>query len=256
MNYILQLRAFDDFKLFDTKLSAGQNALWYALMSINNKTNWRPWFTVANSTLENLSGLSRSGIAKDRNILRQLKLIDFQSNGKKAASYHVYTLYTSDSTQDSVQDSTHNSTHSSAHNSVQDGAHSSTHNSSTLTKLNETETKQNKDNNAPSGFDDPVQRKHDEFVNDVWPKFPRQGNLTKTYEAYYESLLEGATKQEIIAGIENYTAAEKIKGTQQGYLHGSQRLMEERCWQDMVDLTALQNGDTDKPRTREDWLGE
>lgn len=143
MNYILQLRAFDDFKLFDTKLSAGQNALWYALMSINNKTNWRTWFTVANSTLENLSGLSRSGIVKDRNILRQLGLIDFQSNGKKATSYRVRVLYTSNSTQDSTQSSVQDGIQSSAHNRVQDSTQSSVQNSSTLTKQNK--TKQNDD---------------------------------------------------------------------------------------------------------------
>ncbi|MGL0750080.1 DnaD domain protein [Secundilactobacillus paracollinoides] len=141
MNYIQQLRAFDDFKLYDTKLSVGQNALWYALMSINNKSNWKTWFTVANSTLENLSGLSRSGIAKDRNILRQLGLIDFKSNGRKATSYRVCVLYTSNSAQDSVQDSTQGSVQDSTQGSVQ----GSVQDSSTLIKLNKTETKQEDD---------------------------------------------------------------------------------------------------------------
>ena len=105
MNYIQQIRAFDDFKLYKTRLSAGQIALWHALMSINNKTSWQEWFTAANVTLELFSGLSRSSILKDRNILKQLGLIDFKTNGQKATSYHVCILYMSNSNQDSMQDS-------------------------------------------------------------------------------------------------------------------------------------------------------
>lgn len=70
--------------MYETKLSSGQIALWYALMEINNKCAWIEWFTAANQTLETLSGLSRAGINKNRNVLKQLGLIDFKSNGKKA----------------------------------------------------------------------------------------------------------------------------------------------------------------------------
>ncbi|MGJ3946785.1 DnaD domain protein [Levilactobacillus brevis] len=137
MNYLQQIRAFDDYRLYEQKLSAGQVSLWYTLMSINNKTAWSTWFTAANATLESLSGLSRSGIVKNRNVLKQLGLIDFSSNGRKATSYRVSVLYTSDSAQGSVQ----RSTQSSAQHSVQ----RSTQHSSTLNKQNE--TKQNEINN-------------------------------------------------------------------------------------------------------------
>ena len=137
MNYLMQIRAFDDYRLYKQKLSAGQVSLWYTLMSINNKAGWSTWFTAANATLESLSGLSRSGIVKNRNVLKQLNLIDFSSNGRKATSYRVSVLYTSDSAQGSVQ----RSTQSSAQHSVQ----RSTQHSSTLNKQNE--TKQNEINN-------------------------------------------------------------------------------------------------------------
>jgi len=137
LNYLQQIRAFDDYRLYEQKLSAGQVSLWYTLMSINNKTAWSTWFTAANATLESLSGLSRSGIVKNRNVLKQLGLIDFSSNGRKATSYRVSVLYTSDSAQGSVQ----RSTQSSAQHSVQ----RSTQHSSTLNKQNE--TKQNEINN-------------------------------------------------------------------------------------------------------------
>lgn len=137
MNYLQQIRAFDDYRLYEQKLSAGQVSLWYTLMSINNKTAWSTWFTAANATLESLSGLSRSGIVKNRNVLKQLGLIDFSSNGRKATSYRVSVLYTSDSAQGSTQRSTQRSTQHSVQKSVQ--------RSSTLNKQNE--TKQNETNN-------------------------------------------------------------------------------------------------------------
>lgn len=102
MNYLQQILAFDDYLLYETRLSAGQIALWRALMSINNKAQWKEWFTAANITIESLSGLSRSGINKNRNVLKQLGLIDFRTNGRKASSYRVCVLYTSNSTQESV----------------------------------------------------------------------------------------------------------------------------------------------------------
>lgn len=104
MNYLQQILAFDDYLLYKQKLSSGQIALWRALMSINNKSGWATWFTAANATLESLSGLSRGGINKNRNALKQLGLIDFRSNGRKATSYKVNALYTSNSTQESIQE--------------------------------------------------------------------------------------------------------------------------------------------------------
>lgn len=105
MDYIRQILAFDDYLMYNQGLSSGQIALWRALMSINNKARWSEWFTASNQTLETLSGLSRQGINKNRNILKQLGLIDFRSNGRKATSYYICKLYTSNSLQESVQHS-------------------------------------------------------------------------------------------------------------------------------------------------------
>ena len=139
MNYLSQLQAFRDYQMFETKLSSGQIALWHALMQINNKCAWIEWFTAANQTLETLSGSSRSAINKNRNVLKQLGLIDFRSNGKKATSYKVCVLYTSNSTQGSVQQSTQQGVQESIQRSVQDGG--------TLTKQN-TNTNKIKDSNS------------------------------------------------------------------------------------------------------------
>lgn len=134
MNYLQEILSFE--KLQEINLvSPGQARLWYVLMYINNLTSWKTWFTVASSTLEFRSGLSRSGVIKARNELKQLGYIDFQTNGRKATSYRMISL-TQDSTQVGVQ--------SSAHTSTQDGVQGSTQVGTPLYKQNKTQTKQNK----------------------------------------------------------------------------------------------------------------
>ena len=126
MNYIAEIKAFYD--LVQVKqLSQGQINLWHALMYINNKCAWIEWFSVPNITLELNTGLSRSGIAKARNALKQYGLIDFKSNGTKATSYKMLTMLKS--TQDSKQNS--------VQGSVQDSTQDSTQDSGSLNKRNE-----------------------------------------------------------------------------------------------------------------------
>lgn len=136
MNYLQEILNFEKLQELN-QVSPGQARLWYVLMYINNLTGWKTWFTVANSTLEFRSRLSRSGINRARNELKQLGYIDFKSNGRKATSYRMIPLMQY-STQDSVQSSVQTSTQ----RSTQTGVQSSVQTSSTLYKQNK--TKQNK----------------------------------------------------------------------------------------------------------------
>lgn len=119
MNYLKQILAFNDLQMFESKLSTGEIALWHALMYINNKAGWADWFTSANRTLESLSGLSRSGVANARNVLKQNKFIDFKANGTKATSYHINSLTMSYSEQGTVQDTNQESGQDTVQESVQ-----------------------------------------------------------------------------------------------------------------------------------------
>ena len=130
MNYLVEIKAFYDLVQIK-QLSTGQIALWHALMAINNKCAWIEWFTVPNLTLELNTGMSRSGILKARNILKQYDLIDFKQNGTKATIYKLKTI--ANSKQVGVQDS--------KQVSKQVGVQDSKQVSNTLNKLNE--TKQN-----------------------------------------------------------------------------------------------------------------
>lgn len=91
INYLLQIKAFFE----QTQLQpipTGQVALWYALMAVNNKCAWREWFTVSILTLRLATGLSRSGVIKARNALKQRGLIDFKSASNSASSYKMISL--------------------------------------------------------------------------------------------------------------------------------------------------------------------
>ena len=103
MNYINQIKAFHD--LNETNAwTTGQIALWYALMYINNKCYWSEWFSASNQVLSLHTGLSRQGILKARNALKQAGIIDFKAKGTKSTSYHLKDL-TSKSSQAGCQDS-------------------------------------------------------------------------------------------------------------------------------------------------------
>lgn len=123
MNYIAEINSFWDSTILNP-LSTGQVALWFGLMHINNKCNWTEWFTVSNQVLSIHTGLSRSGILKARNELKQRGLIDFRERGTKATSYKMVTM--SNSVQDSTQDGKQVCN--------QDGVQDSTQDSNTLNK--------------------------------------------------------------------------------------------------------------------------
>ena len=150
MNYLAEIKAFYD--LVQVKqLSTGQIALWHALMAINNKCAWIEWFTVPNIMLELNTGMSRSGVLKARNSLKQYGLIEFKANGTKATNYKMSTI--AKSKQESNQDSTQDSTQVSTQVSKQD--------SNTLNKLNETKLNLNneKEINKRKSFEDVFKEK-------------------------------------------------------------------------------------------------
>ena len=125
MNFLAEIRAFDD-SLETNQLSAGQIALWFTLMNINNKCHWEEWFTVANSVLESKTGLSRKGVFEARNVLKQKGYIDVRTNKTKASSYKMVSM--AKSTQDTAQATTQSTTQSTTQDTTQ--------NSATLNKRN------------------------------------------------------------------------------------------------------------------------
>lgn len=178
IDYIKQILAFDDYLMYNQGLSSGQIALWRALMSINNKTRWSEWFTASNQTLETLAGLSRQGINKNRNVLKQLGLIDFQTNGRKATSYHICKLYTSDSVQESLQEdvrklSTSNSLQESVQDSLQSSSATVAEKCTTQLRNSSTLYKHKQNVNINKNINDHIEDLGVyEFIQQAWKKAP------------------------------------------------------------------------------------
>lgn len=88
LNYIAEINAFYD-EISVEPLSSGQQALWHALMHLNNKLLWKEWFTVANKTLELYTCLDRKTILRAREKLIERGFIEVKLNGKKATAYRI-----------------------------------------------------------------------------------------------------------------------------------------------------------------------
>ena len=159
MNYLAEINAFHD-RIMLNNLSTGQIALWYALMHINNLCYWQEWFTVSNQVLSIQSGLSRSGILKARNELKQLDIIDFRPRGTQSTAYKMIPMSKSAqvSTQEGKQDG------------VQDSNQDSKQNSGTINKQ---ETKPN--GNSKKGISKEIPEKKvyfpDALLNDAFLGF-------------------------------------------------------------------------------------
>lgn len=138
MNYLLEIKAFFDLQEIN-RLSSGQIALWLALMHINNKVGWTQEFTVSNQTLQFKSGLTRDGVYKARNVLKQKGYISFkESGGGQASKYTMVSL--SNNLQDSLQDDIRPGLQV----SLQDGIHPNLQVGLPLNKQNKTKLNNNK----------------------------------------------------------------------------------------------------------------
>lgn len=196
MNYLLQIKAFYDW-LVTNPIPADAQALWHALMYINNKCGWTEWFTVSNTTLISMLNISRSQLHKMREILIKKGLVSYKKEqGRKAGKYCITKLVSIIYTQPETQVETQLET--------QD-AHNWKHNWNTLNKLNK--TKQNNINNIIPPASQKKQSKKPK--KDKPPKIHYAEYVTMT-EAEYQSLVNrfGETDaQRMIEILNNYKGA-------------------------------------------------
>jgi len=134
MNYIKEINSFYDW-LETNSVSDSAINLWHGLLHVNNKASsnveWKSEFTVAISTLQVKTGLSKSSIIRARNQLKQLGRIDFRERkGNQSAVYKITAFHTD--TQSDTQSGTQSDTQSGTQSGTQ---------TDTINKLNK--TKQN-----------------------------------------------------------------------------------------------------------------
>ncbi len=202
MKYISVINAFWD-TATTNPLSTGQVSLYMALLHVCNRSNWTEWFQAPNQVLSVLTGLSRSGILKARNELKQRGLLDFRERGTRATLYKITIAFSKQvSVQDGVQDG------------KQDSAQVGVQNSGTLKDKDKDREREIYMMRAP------VVEHFDEF----WSVYPKHGNDRPAAErAYCKALLEDChvTEQDLVAAASNYADAMKVLGREEQYIRSA-----------------------------------
>lgn len=219
MNYLTIINAFWDLAMTNP-LSTGQVSLYFALLHVCNKSNWTEWFQAPNQVLSVLTGLSRSGILKARNELKQKGLIDFKERGTKAT---LYKLIIANSKQKSTQDSTQaertiaNSTQDSVQDSTQVGKQVGVQNSTPLDKQKHKQ-KQNKKDKPPIS---PIGQ-----LGVFLSAYPKASNRFLTEREYAALLLTGAvTEERLVKCAQNYADSCRILGTPREYIKNAENFL-------------------------------
>ena len=219
MNYLTIINAFWDLAMTNP-LSTGQVSLYFALLHVCNKSNWTEWFQAPNQVLSVLTGLSRSGILKARNELKQKGLIDFKERGTKAT---LYKLIIANSKQKSTQDSTQaertiaNSTQDSKQDSTQVGKQVGVQNSTPLDKQKHKQ-KQNKKDKPPIS---PIGQ-----LGVFLSAYPKASNRFLTEREYAALLLTGAvTEERLVKCAQNYADSCRILGTPREYIKNAENFL-------------------------------
>ena len=241
MNYLTIINAFWDLAMTNP-LSTGQVSLYFALLHVCNKSNWTEWFQAPNQVLSVLTGLSRSGILKARNELKQKGLIDFKERGTKATLYKLIIANskqkstqdstqaertiansTQDSKQESKQDSTQagstiaNSTQDSVQDSTQVGKQVGVQNSTPLDKQKHKQ-KQNKKDKPPIS---PIGQ-----LGVFLSAYPKASNRFLTEREYAALLLTGAvTEERLVKCAQNYSDSCRILGTPREYIKNAENFL-------------------------------
>lgn len=242
MNYLKQVLAVNHQQLINP-LSAGQFVLFHALMNVNNQLNWTEWFEVAHIRLEAFTGLSRNGVNKARNELKQRGYIDFKSNGTKAASYKIIKIY-SDETNMSSQVSGQDSGQVVVKSVVNEWS-SSGQISGSLNKHKHKQKLNINTNISPTSVADvqaPTRKlsKASQMEADfdkLWKLYPKKERKDDALKAYKLALKAGVTNKEIQDGIVAYVKQIEVKGTPMQYIVQGGTWFRGKRWMDEYDLT-------------------
>lgn len=200
MGYINIINAFWD-SATTNPLPTGQVSLYMALLHVCNRSGWAEWFQAPNQVLSVLTGLSRSGIQKARNGLKQRGLIDFRERGTRAT---LYRIAMANSNQDSVQDGGQKGVRDGSQNSAQDGG---------ILKDIDRDKKRER-------MRAPVVERFDDF----WAAYPKRGNDRPSAErAYCKVLLEDChvAEDDLVAAAANYADAMRMLGREGKYIRSA-----------------------------------
>lgn len=160
MNYIQEIKSFNDWLIINPSVSSDDIVLWYALMNLNNISGWQTEFTVAISTIIDRTRLSRSAIYRSRNRLVQMGRIKTKErSGNQCSIYELLPFVSPNDTHKGTHNGTQVGTQTPimqtvSHNGTQTGTQVGTQHGTQAgtiiqTKLNETKQEQKSGETPP-----------------------------------------------------------------------------------------------------------
>lgn len=233
MNLLKQILAFNQ-RQMSNPLSAGQFILWHALLNVHNDCGKQEWFTVANLRLELFTGLSRQGIDKARNTLKQLGFIEYKSNGTKATAYKINLLY-NDSLQPSLQVSLQDSSQAVGKEVAEQlpkELPNGWQNGGTLNKENKSKVNESKSNNNISA------KLLENQFNDLWDIYPRKERKNDAFKAYSKAIKKGVEHTTIQNGLKSYIEYVKANQTETKYIKQGGTWFSQECWNDEYKIDS------------------
>lgn len=145
MRYLDEVNAFWDWILTNPDVSTAARVLWFALMHFNNKSGWKREFNVSMSSLELSTGLSKSGVVRARNVLKQCGLISYRvRSGRQSTIYSINYFACHRETQNETQTDTQTETQAETVADTQDGTQAETIPRIDKTRLDNKESKPKK----------------------------------------------------------------------------------------------------------------
>lgn len=244
MNYLKQIVAFNERQLTNP-LPPGQLSLWHALMDVNNRCHWQEWFTVANSRIELYTRLSRQGIDKARNALKELGFIDFKSNGMSAMSYKIVKLYEESPPSYLQYEQTHDDVVASQE-PISDGGVTRTlpleelaSGDSVATELSQEEPTRlpnsrplYKQNKTKQNESDTTSQTLQANFEKLWQLYPRKERRKDAYKAYVKAMKKGVTNKQIQDGIVAYKKHLQQSHTEPRFVKQGGTWFSQECWND------------------------
>lgn len=221
MNYISEIRAFRQLAKMNS-LSASEIALWYALMGINNDFGWQSEFTVPIKVLEFESGLSRSGVYRARNKLKQIGAINWKErSGKFCSVYTINSLVFQYGTQSDTQYDTQHGTQ---------GGTQTEHNAEPLNKQNKNKTKE--DTAIPPKGERVNYQAVAELFNETCPSLPKVRDLTdQRKRAIKARIADGNTLEDFHAIFRAVSKSGFLTGKTGGWKCGFDWILKPANWQ-------------------------
>lgn len=221
MNYISEIRAFRQLARMNS-LSASEIALWYALIGINNDFGWQSEFTVPIKVLEFESGLSRSGVYRARNKLKQIGAITWKERpGKSCSVYTINSIVFKYDTQSETQGDTQPGTQ---------GGTQTEHNAEPLNKQNKNKTKE--DTPIPPKGERVDYRAVVELFNETCPSLPKVRDLTdQRKRAIKARMMEGNRTEDFRAVFAKVQASSFLTGKNGGWKCGFDWILKPANWQ-------------------------